>query len=88
MHGHWVESQGGTHLATVNATFQLGKSAKTANEIYALAGTEIFNVEYLVEDETAGDVNVKYSNGVVIVVCTLLCLEAVPMAVEIERELV
>ena len=88
LHRHGIESQCHAHLSTIDTTLELAKSTQTANEVDAVAAAKVLDAKQVVEYQTAGDVNVEHSDGVVVVVGALLGLERIPMLVEIHRELV
>ena len=75
LHGDGVESQCGTHLTAVHAAFQFAETTQSANEVDALGGTQVADVQNLIENQPAGNVHVEHADGVAVVVSTLLSLE-------------
>ena len=81
LHADGIEGEGDLHLAAVDATFQLAEAADAAHEVDALVGAQVFDAEYLVEDEVAEDGDVEHSDGIVVVVGAGLGGHLVPVAV-------
>lgn len=87
LHRHRIEGKCRTHLSAVDTTLQFTQSAKTTYEVDALGGTEVADIQYLVENQTTADIHVEHTDGVGIVVSTLLRFQTIPVLVEIEGEL-
>ena len=75
LHRYGIECQGSTHLTGVDTALQLAEAAQTAYEVDALRRTQVADVQDLVENQTAGDVHVEHTDGIIIVVGALLGLE-------------
>lgn len=84
LHRDRIESQSPAHLAAIDTTFQLAEATETTDEVDTLVRAEILDIHQLVEDQTAGDIYVEHADRIVVVVGTLLGVEGVPVAVEIE----
>ena len=82
-HGDGVKSERHCHLAAVHTPLEFLKSADTSDEVDSLVGTEVGDIEDVAEDKVARYGHVEYSDGIAVVVGSLLCSERIPFAVEI-----
>ena len=88
LHADGIEGQGHFHLAAIHTLLQLAQPADTAHEVDALVRTEVLDAEYLVQNEVGGDGNIEHADGIVIIVGTRLGGQAIPLAVQVEGEIV
>ena len=82
LHRDGIESQSSTHLPTIHTALELAKTTQASYEVNTLRAAEITDIQNLIENQTAGDIDIKHSDRIIIVVGTLLSLQA-----ELEREL-
>ena len=78
LHGYWIQGEGRCHLSGINSLLELAESADTTYEVNALRGTEILDVEELVEDKVGADGHVEASDGIVVVVGARACRSRYP----------
>ena len=88
IHADGEEGKGCYHLAAIDAALEFAVATETADKVDALAGAEVADLEDILEDETAADVNVEYTDGIGGIEGAGLGFEGVPFAIEIESKLV
>ncbi len=84
LHRDGIEGQGSTHLTRVDTTLEFAETSEASHEIDTLRRAQVADVEDLVENQTAGDVDIEHTNGIAVVVGSLLGLQAIPVLIEIE----
>ena len=88
LHRNRIECKSNLHLATVNPLLQLAQAADTTHEVDAFVPAEVFDAEYLVKYEVRKNGYIQNPNGVAVVVGALFGGHRVPLAIEIEAEVV
>ena len=88
LHGNGIQCESCCHLTRVNPLLELAETSDTAYEVNTLRSTEILDVEELVEDKIGADGHIEASDGIVVIIGTLLGCERVPVTSEVHREVV
>ena len=87
-HRDRIECQSHLHLAAVHAAFQFAEATETADEVDALVFAKVLDAEDFVENQARGDADIEDADRIAVVVGALMRAQAIPFAVEIEREFV
>ena len=87
LHRDRIEGEGCTHLTAIYTTLQLAEATQAANEVDAVGAAQVTDVQDVLKDEAAGDIDIEDADGVAVVVGAVLCHEREPVAVEVERKL-
>lgn len=74
LHSYRIKCQSPPHLTIVDTALQLLQSSESTNKVDALVGTEVLYTHELVEDKTAGNVDIEYTDRIGVVVSAGLAL--------------